>query len=425
MDYTKRYTIKANNRIPNFISLMALALNKNPSAIFFAGGMPNTQTFPFKEVNVSCKDGTSVKLKGRDVDVAFQYGPTKGYLPLVEKWRNFQEQWHAPKFNDWDVHFTAGSQEGCSKIFELFINSGDSVMVQTPTYTATLRAIIPLQPEFIEIHQDAEGVKPEEIEKICKEKLEAKKPLPKFLYVNPTGANPTGTVLSDKRKEKIYELAQKYDFLILEDDPYYFLHFLDKQPLSFLSMDTDGRVVRFDSFSKILSAGLRLGVVTAHKDILEKMSLHIQCTSLHPSSLSQVLVYKLFESWDQEKFENHFKDIQVFYRERRDMMLSAIEKHLTGLAEWTTPTAGMFVWVKITVLDDVYEMVMKHCIDQGIYVLPGHTFNADASIKCQNIRLCYSYATKDEIEKGLTLLAKIIKEESAKKEKFINSVGKK
>ena len=97
-----------------------------------------------------------------------------------------------------------------------------------------------------------------------------------------------------ERKEKIYDLAQKYNFLILEDDPYYFLHFLDRQPCSFLSMDTDGRVIRFDSFSKILSAGLRLGVVTAHKDILEKMSLHIQCTSLHASSFSQVILLYFF-----------------------------------------------------------------------------------------------------------------------------------
>lgn len=421
MDYSKFISKIASVRSPNLIRQLALAYSKNPSAIFFAGGLPNTQTFPFKKVDVSCKDGTSIELQGRDVEVAFQYGPTKGYLPLVEKWRNFQEQWHAPKFNDWDVHFTAGSQEGCSKVFELLINNGDSIMVQTPTYTATLRAIIPLEPEFIEIHQDAEGVIPEEIEKICQKKSDAKQPLPKFLYVNPTGANPTGTNLSYKRKEKIYELAQKYDFLILEDDPYYFLHFLEKQPSSFLSMDTDGRVIRFDSFSKILSAGLRLGVVTAHKNILEKMSLHIQCTSLHPSSLSQVLVYKLFESWDQEKFENHFKSIQNFYRERRDMMLSAVKEHLTGLAEWTIPEGGMFVWVKITCLDDVHEMVMKECIGQGIYVLPGHIFYPDDSKKCQNIRICYSYATKDDIEKGLSLLAKIIKEASSKKGKLTNS----
>ena len=106
--------------------------------------------------------------------------------------------------------------------------------------------------------------------------------------MNPIGANPTGTVLPEERKRKIYKLAQKYDFLILEDDAYYFIHFMKNQPSSFLSMDTDGRVIRFDSFSKILSAGLRLGVVTAHKNILEKMSLHFQCTSLQPSSLSQV-----------------------------------------------------------------------------------------------------------------------------------------
>lgn len=107
--------------------------------------------------------------------------------------------------------------------------------------------------------------------------------------MNPIGANPTGTVLPEERKQEIYKLAQKYDFLILEDDAYYFLHFMDNQPTSILSIDTEGRVIRFDSFSKIFSAGLRLGAVTAHKDILEKMSLHFQCSNLQPSSLSQVI----------------------------------------------------------------------------------------------------------------------------------------
>lgn len=115
--------------------------------------------------------------------------------------------------------------------------------------------------------------------------------LPQFLYVNPIGANPTGTVLPEERKKYIYKLAQKYNFLILEDDAYYFVHFMKKQPLSFLSLDVDGRVIRFDSFSKIFSAGLRLGVVTAHKDILEKLSYHVQCSTIHASSLSQVNIF--------------------------------------------------------------------------------------------------------------------------------------
>lgn len=110
-----------------------------------------------------------------------------------------------------------------------------------------------------------------------------------LLYINPTGANPTGTILSETRRRKVYELAQKYNFLILEDDPYYFVHFLDKEPTSFFSLDTDGRVIRLDSFSKIMSAGIRVGAITAHQDIVAKIVLHIENSVLHASSLSQVI----------------------------------------------------------------------------------------------------------------------------------------
>lgn len=422
MDYTKFFAEISSRRRPNLIRYMNLAYVRNQSAIYLAGGLPNTRTFPFRKIDVSCQDGTSIELKDRDIESALQYGPSQGYLPMIEKWKEFQKKWHSPKFENWDVHFTSGSQDGCSKIFDLFINSGDPVMVQIPTYTATIGAINPLQPDFIGIKQDADGIIPEEIEEICEKRLDADKPMPKFLYVNPIGANPTGTVLPFKRKEEIYKLAQRYNFLILEDDAYFFLHFLEKQPYSFLSMDTDGRVIRFDSFSKIFSSGLRLGVVTAHKDILEKMSLHVQCTSLQPSSLSQVLIYKLFESWNEEKFEHHFNDIQKFYCQRRDIMIAGLEKHLSGLAEWTVPKAGMFVWVKILGLEDVYDIVMEKCMSQGLFVLPGHAFNQNPDQKSQNIRISYSYVTEAEIDEGLSILAKVLKEEIASRKETNNQL---
>ncbi|XP_033208130.1 kynurenine/alpha-aminoadipate aminotransferase, mitochondrial-like [Belonocnema kinseyi] len=413
MDYSKFFAKIANRRQPNLIRRMAEDYIHNPSAISFASGMPNAQTFPFKEVNVTCKDESHIKLKDRNLDDALQYGPTKGYLPLVAKWKELQKKWHNPKFENWDVHFTSGSQDGISKMFDMLIDVRDPVMVQIPTYSATLGALLPLLPEFIGIEQDQDGIIPEQIYQNCKKRLETNKPMPKFLYVNPIGANPTGTVLPEERKKEIYELAEKYDFLILEDDAYYFLHFMDDQPTSFLSIDTDGRVIRFDSFSKIFSAGLRLGAVTAHKDILGTLSLHFQCSNLQPSSLSQILIYKLFESWSDEKYEQHFKGIQKFYRERRDIMIRSLTKHLTGLAEWSTPKAGMFVWLKITALEDVYDVVMKKCINQGLFVITGHAFNSDPTQKNQNMRICYSHVTEEEIEKGLSVLSNIIKEEIA------------
>jgi len=115
-----------------------------------------------------------------------------------------------------------------------------------------------------------------------------------LLYINPTGTNPTGAVMSEIRRRKVYELAQKYNFLIIEDDPYCFIHFLNKQPVSFFSLDTDGRVIRMDSFSKIISAGFRVGAITAHKDIINKLIIHIASSILHASCLSQVKVFFFF-----------------------------------------------------------------------------------------------------------------------------------
>ncbi|EFN61164.1 Kynurenine/alpha-aminoadipate aminotransferase mitochondrial, partial [Camponotus floridanus] len=132
------------------------------------------------------------------------------------------------------------------------------------------------------------GINPEEIAKECEQRLATGKPMPKLLYINPTGSNPTGAVLSETRRRKVYELAQKYNFLIVEDDPYYFVHFLDKQPTSFFSLDTDGRVIRLDSISKIMSAGLRVGIVTAHRDVVQKLILHMENSTMQTSSLSLV-----------------------------------------------------------------------------------------------------------------------------------------
>ncbi|KAG5315749.1 AADAT protein, partial [Acromyrmex insinuator] len=385
------------------------------NGISLAGGMPNTSTYPINNISMTYKYDVPIELNKQEMSVVLQYGSAQGYAPLLEKWKEFQKTWHSPKRNDWDVTFTCGSMDGCEKVFQLLIDENDSVMLQTPTYSGIIGALAPLLPDIIEINQDADGIIPEEISKKCEERLKDGRPMPKLLYINPTGANPTGAVISEIRRRKVYELAQKYNFLIVEDDPYCFVHFLDKQPTSFFSLDTDGRVIRMDSFSKTISAGLRIGAITAHKDIINKLVIHISSSILHASFLSQMFLYKLFENWGQQKFEQHFKEIQKFYQERRDMMLTMLEKHLTGLAEWYIPQGGMFFWIKVTVVNDTMDLVMNKCVPQGVYVLPGNAFNYDSSKQDCHLRLSYSYASPEEIEKGISIIAKVLREEAAKK----------
>lgn len=416
MDYTKFFAKITSRRQPNLIRQLTekYVSEATSGCVTLAGGMPNVATFPINNISLTYKYDISVNLSKQEVSTALQYGATKGYPPLSGKWKEFQKTWHTPRYNDWDIAFSAGSMDGVNKIVEMMIDENDPVMLQVPVYTGIIGALIPLSPEVIEIAQDAGGIIPEEIAKVCEQKLKDGKPLPKLIYVNPTGANPTGTVLSEARRKKIYELAQKYDFLIVEDDAYYFVHFLDKQPTSFFSLDTDGRVIRFDSFSKIMSAGIRVGVVTAHKNIISKFVLHMENSVLQASSLSQMFLYKLFENWESQKFEQHFKDIQKFYLERRDMMLAMVEKYLKGLVEWYVPQGGLFLWIKVIGLDNMLDLVMNKCVPQGVMVLPGNAFYYDIVKHNCHLRLSYSYASLEEMDKGLSKLAKIIREEVAK-----------
>ncbi|XP_058806903.1 kynurenine/alpha-aminoadipate aminotransferase, mitochondrial-like isoform X2 [Phymastichus coffea] len=393
---------------------------RNPDALFFAGGMPNAQMFPFKAISVTYDDGTSHALSEAELLSALQYGPTQGYLPLIRKWREFQERHHSPGYADWDVHFSTGSMDGCCKIIELLLEEGEPMMAQSPTYTGVLGAVLPISSDLVAIEMDEQGALPQAIAAACEDRLRRGGRAPKLLYVNPTGANPDGTCYSYERKQQIYRLAQRYDFLILEDDAYYFLHFLDQQPKSFLSLDVDGRVLRLDSFSKIMSSGLRLGVVTAPRPLLDKMTLHMQVSTLHPSALSQVLVHKLLTGWSEQQLDQHLARVRRFYRDKRDAMLRAVEKHFAGIAEWSVPKAGMFVWLKITVLDDTYDLVVNKCIPQGVFALPGHAFYPDSSKPCPYIRLCYSQADERDVDEGLAKIAAITRAAAAEKGAKVN-----
>ncbi|XP_054011217.1 kynurenine/alpha-aminoadipate aminotransferase, mitochondrial-like [Hylaeus anthracinus] len=411
MDVSKFITDVASRRKSSILQQWSTKASSKASSINFAIGMPNADTFPMEEITVTYNDGTKVKLVGQELSQSLQYGPCQGHLPLQKKIREFQEYWHKPKYPDWDIHIISGSLDGCTKVFEMTLEPGDPVMVQVPTYTGILHALGPLVPDFIGIRQDDDGIIPEEITRVFEERLRDKRPLPKVIYVNPTGANPTGTVLPNSRKKKIYELSQKYDFLILEDDAFFFLHFLDERPKSFLEFDTKGRVIRFDSFSKIFSAGLRLGVVTAHRGFIEKLIAHAEVTSVHAASLSQMLLYKFLETRDMETLQQHFDTIRRFYRERRDIMLAIIQKHLAGLVEYVIPKGGMFVWMKVIGLDDVMDLAANKCSSRDVLFLPGHAHNYDLSQPDQYIRLSYTNTSAEEMEKGISILAKMLREE--------------
>ncbi|XP_042218767.1 kynurenine/alpha-aminoadipate aminotransferase, mitochondrial-like [Homarus americanus] len=242
---------------------------------------------------------------------------------------------------------------------------------------------------------------------------DAEEGIPKVLYINPNACNPTGVSFTEERRREIYKIASDYNLIILEDDPYYFVQFGDMKdfPPSFLSMDVDGRVLRFDSFSKVLSSGLRVGYVTGPKPLIQRIVLHEQVSILHASSMSQVLVSELLQMWGEEGFFKHTQAVQDFYLKQRDAMIEAAQKHLTGLCEWAVPTGGMFLWLKVPKVPDTWDMIMERALQKNVILVPGKAFMCDPSLPCNYMRAAFSVVTPEMMDRGLECLAELIREE--------------
>ncbi|KAK7067538.1 hypothetical protein SK128_028277 [Halocaridina rubra] len=420
MNYTRFITRVSQNRQPSLIrELTSLLTDASPELVFMAGGLPNPQMFPFQAASVTLRDGRALTIHPDLMTDCLQYGPTPGYPPLVKQLKNLTQKLHAPpRWSESDLIVTAGSQDGLCKALEMMIDPGDYIVTQEPCYTGTLSILNPYKPKYIPVKGDHEGMDPYAL----KEALSQWNPddirdlesgVPKVLYINPNACNPTGVSVNEQRRRQIYDIASDYNLIILEDDPYYFVQFGDMKdfPPSFLSMDTDGRVLRFDSFSKVLSSGIRVGYVTGPKPLVQRIALHKQVSILHAPSISQVLVSELLRTWGEEGFFKHTEAVQEFYRAQRDSMLAAADKHLTGLCEWAVPTGGMFLWLKVPAVIDTWDMIMKRALEKNVILVPGKAFMCDPSTPCQYMRAAFSVITQEKMDKGLKNLSELIREE--------------
>lgn len=382
-----------------------LPMAMRPGMISLAGGLPNGSSFPFKNCTLELSNGEKLSISGPQFEEALQYGPTEG-IPALQKWLvDHQVTRHGIDPSKYSLLVTSGSQDGLTKAFEMLIDvgEGDTVLVESPLYTGVSAALGPMQCEMLEIPLDGDGIIPEELEKIL---VNNKQKKIKFLYTVPTGQNPSGATLPVERKRAIYELACKYDFLILEDDPYYYLAFDGELPQSFLSMDTEGRVIRFDSLSKVLSSGMRIGWCTAPNALAERMNLHLQTAALHASSLSQVVAHELLRSWGIEGLNRHTAQVQSLYKRRRDLFIKAVDKHLKGLVEYSIPKAGMFLWIKVNGIEDT-KSIIDQIRDNLVLLVPGQAFSPNGT-PSQYLRASFSVVTEENMDVAMERLAQAL-----------------
>uniref|UniRef100_A0A667YZH1 Kynurenine/alpha-aminoadipate aminotransferase, mitochondrial n=2 Tax=Myripristis murdjan TaxID=586833 RepID=A0A667YZH1_9TELE len=423
MNYSRFLTAVSAARKPSPIRLLTeLQQRSPPSLISLAGGAPNPNTFPFQSASIKVKNGETITFDETVMKRALQYSSSNGIPELLTWMKNLQKNLHnpptasySPEKGQMDMCVTTGSQEALCKVFEMLVNPGDNVLLDAPTYSGTLAALQPLGCNLINVPSDQHGMIPAALKEVLSrwdpsEVLKPGSTAPKILYTIPNGGNPTGASMTTERKKAVYELARQYDMLIIEDDPYYFLQFEKPWAATFLSMDVDGRIIRTDSFSKILSSGLRMGFVTGPKPLVDRVVLHIQASTMHTSTFTQLMVSQLLHGWGQDGFLRHIDGVIEFYRKQRDAMISSADKWLKDVAEWHAPSAGMFLWIKLKGIADTQQLIMEKALEKEVLLVPGGVFMINSSDPCPYVRAAFSLSTPEQIDEAFRRLSSLIKE---------------
>ena len=372
-----------------------LKLTAKPEIISFAGGLPAPELFPVKEIAQVSHD-----LVLKEGQKLLQYATTEGRPTLREKIAKRMTEKYSTPVDMNDILITTGSQQCLDFAGKLFLDPGDVVLCESPSYLGALNAFNAYQPVFKEVPTDGEGIIPEELDKIL-----ATTPKCKFIYVIPDFQNPTGICWSLERRKKFIEVINKYDLPVFEDNPYGELRYRGESFPTLKSMDTKGLVSFLGTFSKIFCPGLRLGWIAGPHTIVEKFVMIKQSADLHTSNFDQGVADAYMDSYD---LDAHVKEIVELYGHRRDLILKTMEEEFPEGVEFTRPDGGLFLWV--TVPEGVSaRKVFDKCIEQKVAAVIGDAFYPNDKTD-RSLRVNYSCMPDDKIVEGVKRMAKAIKE---------------
>ena len=391
MNYTK--FSKRNNFVRPSEIREILKVTERPEIISFAGGLPAPELFPVNELKNVC---TEVLTKCGEASL--QYSTTEGYISLREAICKRMEKLSINTSLD-NVIVTTGSQQALDLSGKVFIDEGDTIICESPTYLAAISAFKTYLPNFKEIPMDEEGMIMEELEKALKDNPNAK-----FIYTIPDFQNPTGRTMSLERRKKLIEIANKFDIVIIEDNPYGAIRFAGEELPPVKHFDTEGRVIYLSTFSKIFAPGLRLGWICADKSIIQKYVPFKQSADLHTDIFAQMITSKYMEMYD---IEEHIQKIKEVYRHRRELMIQCIEKYFPKDIKHTLPDGGLFIWIQLPSNMDASDIFTK-AIKNNVAFVAGKSFFPNANFK-NSFRLNYSNMPDDRIIEGIKRLGEVLK----------------
>ena len=376
-----------------------LKLATQPDVISFAGGMPAPELFPVEQVMEASM--AVLKEQGR---AALQYSSTEGYPRLRQQIADRMLAKNNIKTDADHILVTAGSQQGLDFSARVFLNPGDVVLLESPSYLGAVNAFKAAEPTFIEVPTDDGGMIMEELEKIL-----ATTENVKMIYVIPDFQNPTGRTWDLDRRHKFMEIINRYEIPVVEDNPYGELRFEGEYMPALKSLDTKGLVIYLGTFSKILAPGYRIGWVCAEDEILAKYNFMEQAASLQASTIGQMETSKWIDMFD---LDGHVAKIREVYKKRRDVMLETLKNNLPEGCVCTNPVGGLFTWVVLPESfnseEKMKELQMK-CLEKNVAFVAGGSFFPNGGHE-NTLRLNYSCMPEEKIVKGITALCETIKE---------------
>jgi 2-aminoadipate transaminase len=397
--WTDRYALRTQSMKSSVIREL-LKLTTEPGVISFAGGLPGADLFPLD----AFRDASERVLRDHGTH-ALQYSTTEGERPLREMIARHTTRYGIAVTAD-NVLITSGSQQALDLIGRVFLNPGDHVLVERPTYLGALQAWGAYQADYLTVGMDADGMRIGEL-------AAALRGGPKFIYALPNFQNPTGVTLALDRRQELVRLADEHGVPILEDDPYGQLRYDGEHLPSLVTLDAEyrglgkaaysGNVLYLSTFSKTLAPGLRLGWIIGPADVIRRLAQAKQGADLHTSTFVQLLAYEVARAGF---LDSHVRRLRTAYSSRRDAMLRAMRRHFPASVTWTEPAGGLFIWATLPSTLDA-ATVLQHALAAQVAFVPGSPFFPDGSGQ-QTLRLNFTNATEDVIEDGISRLGGVL-----------------
>lgn len=389
------------------IRKMGTVLAQARDVISFAPGYPDPAVFVWDEFRAI----TAELLSGADGAV-LQYGPTRGYKPLLGAIVEILKGRGIPSAAE-HLLVTTGSQQGLDLIARVMLDPGDVALVELPAYTGAITAFRNVQAELVGVRQEGDGIDLADLDSVLK-RLRAAGRRVRFLYLVPNFQNPTGLLLAAEKRRRLLEWASREDMLIVEDDPYreiYFDEGTGEQAIRPIKADdAEERVVYLSSFSKTLAPGFRVAWIAAPAPIAARLEIAKQAADLCTGALDQRVIY---ETWKRGILDRQIPRLRAHYRTKRDAMVAVIKSELGNTMTWPDPHGGFFLWAALPEHVDA-DMLLQRCVQHGVIYVAGAAFYVDGAGR-NKLRLSYSWPTVERIKEGIGRLSSAIREELAER----------